>query len=51
MRTEEQKQLAGATYVIAGSAICAVLSLNNERYAVASFLCYRFLFLGMLLPQ
>ena len=46
MRTEEQKQLTGATYVIAGSAICAVLSLNNERYAVASFLCLSLFILG-----
>ena len=46
MRTEEKKQLTGATYVLGGSLICSLVSLYNEVAAVSCFLCLTLFILG-----
>ena len=46
MRTEEQNQLTGATYVLGGSSICSLISLYNEAAAVSCFLCLTLFILG-----
>ena len=46
MREVEDKQLTGATYVIAGSAICSLFSLFSESAAAAAFLGLTLFILG-----
>ena len=46
MRSEEKRQLTGATYILGGSAICSLISLHSEFSAVTSFLCLSLFILG-----
>jgi dolichol kinase len=46
MRVDEKKQLTGATYVLAGSAICSLLSTYSEDIAVTAFISLTLFILG-----
>jgi dolichol kinase len=46
MRETESKQLTGATYVMAGSLICSVLSLYDESLAASAFIGLTLFILG-----
>ena len=46
MRKQETSELTGATYVLAGSAICSLISLHDESAAAASFLALTLFILG-----
>lgn len=46
MRESESKQLTGATYVLAGSVICSLISLYSESAAAAAFLGLTLFILG-----
>ena len=49
MRTREETQLTGATYIIAGSFICSWISLTSDPFAASALLVFACLFLAMLL--
>ena len=46
MRKSELRQLTGASYVLAGSAICSVISLYGDFMAASCFLCLTLFILG-----
>jgi len=46
MRTEEENQLTGATYVLGGSVICSLISIYNEVSAVSCFICLTLFIIG-----
>ena len=46
MRAEEERQLTGATYIVAGSFTCSLISLSSEQYAASSFLSLTLFILG-----
>lgn len=46
MRSEEKRQLTGATYILGGSTICSLISLVSDMWAVTSFLCLSLFILG-----
>ena len=47
MRKSELRQLSGASYVLAGSAICSVISLYGDFMAASCFLCLTLFILGV----
>ncbi len=46
LRKEEQTKLTGASYILAGSLMCSLISLINDFAAVACFLCLTLFILG-----
>jgi dolichol kinase len=46
MRLNEQKELTGATFILGGSAICSLLSIDSEDVAVAAFLSLSLFIIG-----
>ena len=46
LRKEESRQLTGATYVLAGSVFCSLISLSSDSAAAASFLGLTLFILG-----
>lgn len=46
MRKQEETQLTGATYIIAGSLICSWISLASETFAASAFLSLTLFILG-----
>ena len=46
LRKEEKHQLTGATYLIAGGAICSLISLQGEGAAACAFIGLTFFILG-----
>ena len=46
LRVEEESQLTGATYILAGSFICSGISLVGENLAASVFLCLTLFILG-----
>ena len=46
MRKSELRQLTGASYVLAGSAICSVISLYGNFMAASCFLCLTLFIIG-----
>ena len=46
MRAEEERQLTGATYIVAGSFTCSLISLPGEQYAASAFLSLTLFILG-----
>lgn len=46
MRAEEERQLTGATYIVAGSFTCSLISLSGEQYAASAFLSLTLFILG-----
>jgi len=46
MRKQEETQLTGATYIIAGSLICSWISLTSETFAASAFLSLTLFILG-----
>jgi len=46
MRAEEEKRLTGATYIVAGSFICSLISLSSEQFAASAFLSLTLFIIG-----
>ena len=46
LRKEEERKLTGASYILAGSFICSLISLFNDLAAAACFLCLTLFILG-----
>ena len=46
MRKQEETQLTGATYIIAGSLVCSWISLWSEYFAASAFLSLTLFILG-----
>ena len=46
MRTQEETQLTGATYIIAGSFICSCISLTSDAFAASAFISLCLFVLG-----
>ena len=46
MRTQEETQLTGATYIIAGSFICSWISLSSDALAASVFISLTLFILG-----
>lgn len=46
MRSEERTRLTGATYIMAGSFICSLLSLQSEALAASAFLSLSLFIVG-----
>tara|TARA_B100001248_G_C27297486_1_gene415467 strand:- start:156 stop:803 length:648 start_codon:yes stop_codon:yes gene_type:complete len=46
MRTQEETQLTGATYIIAGSFICSWISLSDDAFAASVFISLTLFILG-----
>ena len=46
MRTQEETQLTGATYIIAGSFICSWISLSGDAFAASAFISLTLFILG-----
>ena len=46
MRTQEETQLTGATYIIAGSFICSWISLSSDAFAASAFISLTLFILG-----
>jgi dolichol kinase len=46
MRTQEETQLTGATYIMAGSFICSWISLSSDAFAASAFISLSLFVLG-----
>lgn len=46
MRSQEEAQLTGATYIIAGSFICSWISLSSDAFAASAFISLILFILG-----
>ena len=46
MRTQEETQLTGATYIMAGSFICSWISLSSPAFAASAFISLSLFVLG-----
>ena len=46
MRVQEESQLTGATYIVAGSCVCSFISTIDEGFAASAFLSLTLFILG-----